>query len=319
MNENETNPPQPLVKGKHQLRAKLIFNPIAGAARPEPVEIIDVIREMQAWKLVPEAYLVQPDGDLPGVVKAALEEGFKLFVVCGGDGTVSSVARSLAGSDATLGVIPIGTQNNTALSLNIPNDVPAAIALLRTGRRIKVDMGRAVCGNVNTPFMEACSVGLVSAVFPSVDDIQHGNLAKIGELLTTFTASPPSKIHLVLDDKKEMDDMGHVVIASNMSYTGLHYQLGAPDAYEDSRLDLLFFPELNKLELLRYVLQGVGEGKPKDPRIQHVLVRRVEIETDPPMPVLIDGITIGEGRVTLEAQRRVLNVMAGPERKEEKG
>ncbi len=310
---NEPNPVKLLAKGKHKLRAKLIFNPIAGAARPEPVEIIDVIREMQAWKLVPEAYLVQPDEDLPGVVRTALEEGLKLFVVCGGDGTVSTVARTLAGTDATLGVIPIGTQNNTALSLNIPNDIPAAIALLRTGRRIKVDMGKATCGSVTTPFMEACSVGLVSAVFDSVDDIQHGNLAKIGELLTTFTSTPPSKVHLVLDDKKVMDDVAHVVITSNMSYTGLHYQLGALDAYKDSRLDLLFFPELNKLDLLRYVLQGVGEGKPRDPRIQHELVRRVEIETDPPMPVLIDGITIGEGRVRLEAQPRALYVMAGPE------
>ncbi len=37
-------------------------------------------------------------------------------------------------------------------------------------------------------------------------------------------------------------------------------------------------PNLNKLELLGYVLQGVGEGKPEDPRIQHFHVRKVEIE-----------------------------------------
>ena len=29
--------------------AKLIFNPSAGAARPTPIEIVDVIHEMQAW------------------------------------------------------------------------------------------------------------------------------------------------------------------------------------------------------------------------------------------------------------------------------
>ncbi len=304
---------KPYATRKHHLRAKLIFNPSAGAARAEPIQIVDVIHEMQAWKLVPEAYLVEPDGDVPDVVQAALAEGFRMFVVCGGDGTISSVARSLAGTDATLGIIPIGTQNNTALSLNIPDDVAAAIAILRTGRRIKVDMGMATCGKVNTPFLEACSVGLASALFPSVDDIQHGNLAKIGDFLATLTTTPPSKIHLLLDNKKEIDAMGHVVLVSNMPYIGFHYQLGSLDSFKDGLLDVLFFAELNKLELLGYVLQGVGEGKPEDPRIQHYHVRKVEIDTDPSMPVLTDGNTLGEGPVRLEVRRRVLTVMAGPE------
>lgn len=47
---------------KRRMRVKLIFNASAGASRAAPVEIEDVIREMQAWKLVPEAYLVEPGG-----------------------------------------------------------------------------------------------------------------------------------------------------------------------------------------------------------------------------------------------------------------
>ena len=310
---DEINDKEPYSTTKRRKRAKLIFNPSAGSARPTPIKIVDVIHEMQAWKLVPEAYLVEPDGDLPGVVQAALAEGYRLFVVCGGDGTISAVAHSLAGTEATLGIIPIGTQNNTALSLNIPDDVAAAIAILRTGRRIKVDMGMATCGKVATPFLEACSVGLVSALFPSVDDIQHGNLAQIGTMLATLASTPPSKIHLLLDNKKEIHDMGHVVLVSNMPYIGFHYQLGSLDSFKDGLLDVLFFADLNKLELLGYVLQGVGEGKPEDPRIQHFHVRKVDIDTDPSMLVLTDGNTLGEGKVHIEVQRRVLAVMAGPE------
>jgi diacylglycerol kinase family enzyme len=302
-----------LLGKKRRLRAKLIFNPSAGAARPSPIEIVDVIHEMQAWKLVPEAYLVEPGCDLPGVVQAALAQGFRMFVVCGGDGTISAVARSLAGTNATLGVIPIGTQNNTALSLNIPDDIPAAIAILRTGRRIKVDVGMATCGKISTPFLEACSVGLASSLFPSVDDIQHGNLAQIGNLLSTLASSPPSEIHMLLDDKQEIHDLGHVVLVSNMPYIGFHYQLGTVASFKDGLLDVLFFADLNKLELLGYVLQGVGEGHPEDQRIQHFHVRRVDIDTHPSMPVMADGNALGEGLVRIEVRRRVLAVMAGPE------
>lgn len=296
---------------KRRMRVKLIFNPSAGAARPSPIEIVDVIHEMQTWKLVPETFLVEPGCDLPGVIKDALGQGIRLFVVCGGDGTISAVARTLAGTRATLGIIPIGTQNNTALSLGIPADVPAAIAILRTGRRIKVDVGMVVCYKTSTPFLEVCSVGLVSTLFPSADDIQHGNLARIGDFLTTLAASPPAEIRLVLDGKKEIHNLGHVVLVSNMPYIGFHYQVGSTASFKDGLLDVLFFADLSKLDLLNYVFQGVGEGKPEDLRIQHYHVRSVEIDTKPAMPIMADGIALGEGLLHIEVRRRALAVMVG--------
>jgi diacylglycerol kinase family enzyme len=310
---DEINDKNPRSTTKRRMRAKLIFNPSAGAARASPIEIVDVIHEMQAWKLVPEAYLVEPGCDLPGVVQNALTQGFRMFVVCGGDGTISAVARTLAGTHATLGIIPIGTQNNTALSLNIPNDIPSAIAILRNGRRIKVDVGMATCGKISTPFLEVCSVGLASTLFQSADDIQHGNLAQIGNFLATLASSPPAEIHLLLDDKQEIHDRGHVVLVSNMPYIGFHYQLGTVASFKDGLLDVLFFADLSKLDLLGYVFQGVGVGKPEDSRIQHYHVRRVDIDTHPTMPVMADGNALGEGLVRIEVRRHVLAVMAGPE------
>ena len=302
---------KPSITNKHRMRAKLIFNPGSGTTGDSPVQLLDVIREMQAWKLVPEAFLIEPGCDLPGAVRQALEQGFRMFVVCGGDGTISAVARILAGTKATLGIIPIGTQNNTALSLGIPSDIPSAIAILRTGRRIKVDVGMASCGGTNTPFLEVCSVGLVSSLFPSADDIQHGNLARVGDFLTTLTSSPPAKILLYLDHKKKIQSMGHVVLVSNMPYIGLHYQVGAAESYNDGLLDVLFFAELSKLDLLAYVFQGVGEGKPEDSRIQHYHVRRVEITTSPAMQVMADGSPLGEGTVRIEVRKRILAMMIG--------
>jgi len=302
---------EPQSINKRSLRAKLIFNPIAGATRSSPIEIVDVIHEMQAWKLAPEAYLIEPGCDLSGVVKESLAQGMRMFVVCGGDGTISAVARTLAGTHATLGIIPIGTQNNTALSLGIPDDIPAAIAILRNGRRIKVDVGMASCGGINTLFLEVCSVGLVSTLFESADDIQHGNLVRIGDFLATLASSPPAEIHLVMDNKQEIHNQGHVLLVSNMPYIGLHYQVGSIASFEDGLLDVLFFADLSKLDLLGYVLQGVGEGKPEDPRIQHYHVRKVEIDTQPVMQVMADGSPLGEGPVRIEVRRHVLAVMVG--------
>lgn len=299
-----------------KVRAKLIFNPNAGAARVSSIQLTDVIRELQAWKLVPEVFLIEADCDLPGAIQDALAQDIRMFVVCGGDGTISAVAGMLAGSRATLGIIPSGTQNNMALSLGIPDDISAAISILRTGRRIKVDVGMATCqgpameeGEISTPFLEACSVGLASTLFPSADDVQHGNLARVGDFLTTLVSAPPAEIHLVLDGKQEVHSLGHVVLVSNMPYIGRHYRVGSEAAFHDGLLDVLFFADLSKLELLGYIFNGVGSGGPEDPRIQHYLARRVDIDTQPPMAINVDGNALGEGSVRIEVRRHALTVM----------
>ena len=234
-----------------------------------------------------------------------------MFVVCGGDGTILAVAGALTGTRATLGIIPAGTQNNVALSLGIPSDIPAAIAILRTGRRIKVDMGIAACGQIVRPFLLACVVGLGSAIFPSADDIQHGNLARIGDFLAALVASPPAEMRLVLDNKQEIHTQGHMALVSNMPYIGPHFQVSAAAAFNDGLLDVLLFTDLSKMELLGYAAQkAVGVGT-EDSRIQHFQARRVDMDTHPAMPVMADGLEMGEGPLHITVQRHALAVMVG--------
>jgi diacylglycerol kinase family enzyme len=299
---------------KRHMRVMLIFNPSAGAARASPIKIQDVIHEMQAWKLQPEVFLVEAGCDLPGAIQDALARGIRLFLVCGGDGTILAAAEGLTGTigrSATLGIIPAGTQNNVALSLGIPEDIAAAVALLRTGRRIKVDMGLAARGKTVQPFLLACVVGLVAAIFPSADDIQHGNLARIGDFLAALAASPPAEMRLVLDNKQEIRTQGHLAVVSSMPYVGLHFQVGTALAFRDGLLDVLLFTDLSKLDLVGYAAQKIIGGGTEDPRIQHFQARRVDMETQPAMPVMSDGFALDEGRLHITVQRHALAVMVG--------
>jgi YegS/Rv2252/BmrU family lipid kinase len=308
MEEKQEGKPH-LVK-ERPIRVKLIFNPGSGETDESPVQLMDVISEMQAWNLVPEAYLVEPEGDLEAVVQAALQDGIRMIVVCGGDGTIDAVAGVLVGKNATLGIIPTGTRNNVALSLGIPEDISAAIAILRTGRRIKVDTGQVTYGSIKRSFLEFCSIGLVSSLYPSADDIQHGDLARIGDFLATLVTSPPAEMHLVLDGKPQFENLCHVVLVSNMPYIGPHYQAGSPDSFSDGLLDVHIFADLSKLDLLGHAVQ-VAAGASEDPRIQRYQVRRANIDSQPVMPVMADGETLGQGRLQVRVQPRSLAVMVG--------
>src|SRR5689334_5091532 len=78
----------------------------------------------------------------PAQVRRALDEGVDLLFVWGGDGMVQRCVDVLAGSSASLAVIPAGTANLFATNLGIPRDIEQAVALGLHGERRHFDVGR---------------------------------------------------------------------------------------------------------------------------------------------------------------------------------
>ena len=71
----------------------------------------------------------------------AVAAGFDTFLVCGGDGTIFQVIQGVAGSDATLGVLPFGTGNVIAQNLHMPRNPLGAARLLLHARPREVTLG----------------------------------------------------------------------------------------------------------------------------------------------------------------------------------
>ena len=71
----------------------------------------------------------------------AVAAGFDTFLVCGGDGTIFQVIQGLAGSGATLGVLPFGTGNVIAQNLHMPRNPIAAARLLIDAKTREVSLG----------------------------------------------------------------------------------------------------------------------------------------------------------------------------------
>ena len=207
------------------LRAKLIFNARSGQPEESPHQLESILSEMQDHKILPEVHIVQPNSQLVKVVKDAMKGGIKLIVVAGGDGTIDGAAEALVGSKATLGIIPTGTRNNVAASLGITANIADFVALLRQGRKMKIDVGRLHCGRIRHWFLEAAALGLLSDLYPLADDLQHGDLAQIAGLLSTLVSATPSRLHMILDNSKHIDTMAHMTLIANMPFLGPHFRV----------------------------------------------------------------------------------------------
>jgi diacylglycerol kinase (ATP) len=270
---------------------------------------------LQALEIQTEVLLVQPDQQLDRLARSAARAGAKLVIVSGGDGTIENVVLGLVGSRTALGIIPTGTRNNVARSLGIPTgDLAAAAALLRHGRRLKIDVGEVHHRKARRCFLEATAIGLSSALYPSADDIQHGDLGKIAEFISTLVSAAPSEIRLRLDhQREEIVAHGHMVIVANMPLMGANFQVAPDVAFDDRYLDVFVYSDLSKRDLIGQVMQSPAAAP--DERIQRFRAQTVTIKTQPAMPVMADGVALGdgEGSVTVRLYPHRLRVMAGPE------
>jgi diacylglycerol kinase (ATP) len=295
---------------KDDTKTLLVFNPTAGAPEDAPSMLMDTLIALQKVHILPKVYLVTPESELDVLVREAVRGGTRLVVVHGGDGTIDKVAGGMAGTQAAMGIVPGGTQNNVARSLGIPpGDIEAAVSILQEGVLSKLDMGTVSCGPRRRYFLETSSVGLISELYPAADEIQHGNLARLGDLLTTLFTSTPSRMRLNLDwGSLKLETTGHILLAANMPYFGPQFQPAANISCQDGLLDVFVFSDLTMLDLLGYAVMATG-GPPQDTRVQHFRAKSITVETEPKMRVMADGNMLGEETARIAIKPGCLNVM----------
>ena len=255
---------------------------------------------------------MRPDSDVEAVVRNAIRSGIKLIVVAGGDGTIDGVAGAMVGSSATLGIIPTGTRNNLAFNLGIPGGIADAVALLRDGTELRIDVGRVHSGHTRRWFLEGAALGLISDLYPLADDFQHGNLAQIGGLLSTLISSTPSRLRINLDGHKHLATTAHMMMIANMPFLGPHFQISPNVSFRDGHLDVFTFSDMSKLNMLTYAMLSRG-GLVEDAGIKHYRARHVKIVSTPQMPVMADGVLLERGSLSVHVHRHTLRVIAGTE------
>lgn len=121
-----------------------IYNPKAGKGRAQRAlsDILDAFTK--AGRLV-TAYPTQAPGDARKIVRE-LAPQFDRVACCGGDGTLHEVMAGLMElpkeSRPPVGYLPMGTTNDYARNLNLPDGIPEMATLAATGEPRSVDLGK---------------------------------------------------------------------------------------------------------------------------------------------------------------------------------
>ena len=181
----------------------VIVNPAAGPSQRAALE--RVRGALALVGVLPAFREVSPAEVGPAALEASREGG--VVAVAGGDGTLSSAAASLAGTEAVLAPIPLGTRNHFARRLGIVSLAAAAEAVQR-GRVHHAPVGRVA----GMTFIHHASAG----IYPAMVLRRERLPSRLGRHSATVLAAlpvllrlPRNRVLLVADgERREMQVNG---------------------------------------------------------------------------------------------------------------
>jgi diacylglycerol kinase (ATP) len=293
-------------------RAKLIANPGAAEGQSFNAVLEQVTQCLLDHGIQVDVALAHPIKEAIPIARKAVKKGYPTVIALGGDGTIGAVIRGITGSQARLGIIPAGTENDIARSLGIPEDLNEACALIDAGHTRALDVGQiSTKDQKKFYFFMMTAVGLTATIYPDIKDVPHGDLSNIRDALETFLRFKPNpKVFLTLDDESKIEVETMLVTVANTPVIGAK-NLVAPDAsMEDGLLDIAVYPGMSKAELLAYFAGTAHEGSVPDGKIQRYRARKIKIRTEPDLDIAAEGILLGKGKAKIKLLPGILQVIA---------
>jgi diacylglycerol kinase (ATP) len=279
-----------LTNGTDRRLAALIVNTRSRSGERAFFQALDRLQELGVT--LGPTYAVRDPVRLPETIRDILEDGseYRVLILGGGDGSVSSVVDFLAHRDVTLGLLPLGTANDFARTLEIPGDIEQACQTIAHGKVVDVDLGLAR----DNYYVNVASTGLSVKVTQALSS----RLKKIGALaypmaaIRAFFEHEPFSARLTFPDgDQEPVEYGrllHLAVGNGRFYGG-GIVVAPESSIDDRRLDVLAI-ELGRPRTLLGVARYLKSADfIRMEGVHHHRTERVRLETDPELPINIDG------------------------------
>ena len=295
-------------------RVRVICNPSSGGGSCESEAVRGALTDLDI-----EWIDTHGAGDAQG---AAEEWSDGLLIVAGGDGTINEVINGLGRAGfpkgVTLAVLPMGTGNDLAATLAIPDDIQEAQQAIRENRVRTFDVARIRSEGVGERFfINVASGGYgaeTSALADEVMKSRWGKLAYFRASLEKARGYDVREVRVMLDGEERMLRAVNVAVG-NCRYGGGGW-LAAPKANpEDGLLDIVVIEDIGLKEALALAPAALARsdylGKEG---IFWARARRIRVETQPGgLEFTADGELIGDEPADFEVIPHTLKVVVGPD------
>ncbi len=294
-----------------------ILNPVSKHFRQVADELTAQSRQLG----LPEPAIVTTSVESPGDAQArqALIAGADHVVVAGGDGTVRLVAGALAGSPATLGVVPVGSGNVFGTNLGMkPGHVARNVHTALTGPGSPVDIGWVRClvgdeahSGGGAAFLTMVGIGrdaeTVLATRPALKR-RLGPLAYAESgLRTSVRHALPMSVSY--DGGAPVQVLVWTLLVANSPLVPGHVVVFPEARIDDGRLDTLEVPLRSWGQWLPVAAKGILNFAGDVSALHYGSACRVVVRPDQPCAVQVDGDAVsGVTELRVQVQPAAITV-----------
>ena len=242
---------------------------------------------------------------------------FPFVVAVGGDGTISEVANGLVGTTGNLGVLPTGSGNDFARTLNLPSTLNKRIEVLVRQKIRRIDVGKVTAKNkvgitTSRHFVNAVGIGLDAQVAYEAQRLPRmfGTAKYATSALRCLFKYAPELTQVQSNELESLGKHNLISIGNGRSAGGGFYL--TPDALlDDGMLDVCLAKDLSLLETI-FVFPFVLLGKHgRFGKIRLFRAKRITVSSATDMFVHVDGevLSTDQRNVEIELQGQTLGVV----------
>jgi YegS/Rv2252/BmrU family lipid kinase len=264
-------------------RALLLLNPRARRGREAGPDLAETLR---GHGLELEAVEIGDAAALPDLVRRRAS-GVERVIVAGGDGTLNAALQGLATTTTPLGIIPVGTANNTARALGLPTDTAEACRIAAGSRTRPIDLG---CVN-DRWFFTTASLGLsVTVTRLLTRDLKRrwGRLAYGYAALRATLERRPFHAEILAGGQR-LSLRNFPIVVGNGRYYSSALPVAADAEIDDGWLDLYAVEARSRWRLVTMIPALKTGRQGRRPDVHTLRAREVEIRTPSPRTINVDG------------------------------
>ena len=231
----------------------------------------------------------------------------QLVILGGGDGTISSAAGALYKYQVPFAILPLGTANDLAQSLDIPNNVDEAFQIIVDNYKSRINLG-VINGHY---FLNAAHIGLgvkvTSELTPEVKK-KWGVFSYLKAAFSAFKKNRPFHVTIKVNGAEHRLHSIQLAVGNGRYYGGGNV-IDENSKIDDGALCLYSLAPSTLWELLRnapFLRYGKHNHMPKTFTISGT---RIEIVTRRPKDIIADGELISKTPAKFEVIPQALEVI----------
>jgi diacylglycerol kinase (ATP) len=242
------------------------------------------------------------------LTRAAIKDGTELVIGVGGDGTMNEIAngfyeeKKIINPEATLGIVPSGTGCDLTRSLNIPNKLKDAVAVITEAPSQPIDVGKVRFRSHAGPvveryFLNVADFGFGGEVVAMVNRrrLERKASSYIRCMISTMAHYRNKRVRITIDGRELARDEYLVGAIANGRIFGKGMKV-APDArLDDGLFDAVFVKGMKFLEFCTKSWRLMNGSHLRLKKVEVIRGRRIETvpETDQRVLIELDGEQLG--------------------------